>query len=92
MATYEFRADGHNLIDHIELDGSVCYIPSYASPFRVEMLFEYRDHEDLMDTLLRMCNKTLADFNNYVCVMGKYLTHLCTYRKHYNDPFWDFIE
>ena len=87
MTTYEFRADGHDLIEHVEVDESTAYIPAWASPFRCEMLFEFRDLENLVDTLLRMCGKCLNEFQFYVGLMRGNLTMPIVY--HRDGPFWD---
>ena len=87
MHICELRVDGYSLIPEVEIadDGTV-FIPSWASPFMVDMLFEMRRDDDwvwLVQTLLSLLGKTMCDVKDYVGLMHHDLSMLYFHRRPY---------
>lgn len=78
----ELRVDGHSIICHIELNDSthLAYIPAWAHPWDVDMLFEYTDDISLVNHLLQMYGGTHHMATDYVGLMRRNLSMRYFYR------------
>ena len=84
MITCELRVDGYTRIDHIEIDDGTVFIPAYANPLWVDMLFEMRDADDfawLVNTLMKLAGITYFDVNDYVSLMRPNLSDVYMWRR-----------
>ena len=83
MTTCELRVDGYTRIDHIEIDDDVCFIPAYACPFGVDMLFTIKrnDLSWLVETLLWSLGMSYCDVNDYVSLMRPNLSNVYMWRR-----------
>lgn len=78
----ELRVDGYTLISHIEVNEKLkcVYIPTFAHPWGVDMMFGYKDLDFLVDKLLSLYGGNRHMVNDYVSLKRPNLTNLYFHR------------